>query len=51
MRVVSQDGSMDYPYDKSVIFLNQRNKKDILFVSLVKKNHAFIIRIIHTPIL
>lgn len=26
MRVVSQDGHMDYPYDKCVIFLNQRNK-------------------------
>lgn len=27
MRVVSQDGLMDYPYDKSVVFINQRNKK------------------------
>ena len=26
MRVVSQDGRMDYPYDKCVIFLNPRNK-------------------------
>lgn len=26
MRVVSQNGSMDYPYDKSVVFLNRRNK-------------------------
>lgn len=26
MRVISQNGCMDYPYDKSVVFLNPRNK-------------------------
>lgn len=27
MRVVSQDGRLDYPYDKSVIFLNPKFNK------------------------
>lgn len=29
MRVVSQDGRLDYPYDKSVIFLNPINKSAV----------------------
>ena len=27
MRVVSQDRLMDYPYDKTVVFIDPRNKK------------------------
>ena len=29
MRVISQDGSIDYPYDKSVVFLDAYNENNV----------------------
>lgn len=29
MRVISQDGSIDYPYDKSVVFLDPYNENNV----------------------
>ena len=30
MRVISQDRSMDYPYDKSVVFLDPYNENNVI---------------------
>lgn len=34
MRVVSQDGLMDYPYDNSVVFIDPRNK-NVVYVQMI----------------
>lgn len=34
MRVVSQDGTMDYPYDKSVVFIDPRQEK-VVYVQMI----------------
>lgn len=34
MRVISQDGTMDYPYENSIVFIDTRGVRDKAFVRM-----------------
>ena len=34
MRIISQDGTLDYPYEESVIFRDERNEKHFIKIQL-----------------